>query len=204
MVDRKYMFDLDFDRPQPAQTAHHRAEEEEPDDEPEIEAEPPPPMFSEEDLLLTRESAFNEGREAGLEEAGAATERLLATALATLTQQMDGVSRQQDDANDTNARAAIRVAMAVLKKMLPAACERHAFDEVTRVVEEVVGHVLDEPRIIVRVAAPWWTVSAPNWRRWSRAAASRAAWWCRLMIACLWAIAGWNGPMAGPNAIRPG
>jgi len=42
----------------------------------------------------------------------------------------------------------------VLKKMLPAACERHAFDEVTRVVEEVVGHVLDEPRIIVRVAAP--------------------------------------------------
>lgn len=154
MVDRKYMFDLDFDRPQPAQTAHHRAEEEEPEEELEDEAEPPPPMFSEEDLLLTRESAFNEGREAGLEEAGAATERLLASALATLTQQMDGVSRQQDDANDTNARAAVRVAMAVLKKMLPAACERHAFDEVTRVVEEVVGHVLDEPRIIVRVAAP--------------------------------------------------
>lgn len=156
MVDRKYMFDLDFGRPPPAQAAHHRAEEEEPEDEAEDEdeAEPPPPMFSEEDLLLTRESAFNEGREAGLEEAAAATERLLATALATLTQQMDGVSRQQDDANDANARAAVRVAMAVLKKMLPAACERHAFDEVTRVVEEVVGHVLDEPRIIVRVAAP--------------------------------------------------
>lgn len=153
MVDRKYMFDLDFGRPPPAQTAHHQ-EEPEDEEEAEDEAEPPPPMFSEEDLLLTRESAFNEGREAGLEEAGAATERLLATALATLTQQMDGVSRQQDDANDANARAAVRVAMAVLKKMLPAACERHAFDEVTRVVEEVVGHVLDEPRIIVRVAAP--------------------------------------------------
>jgi flagellar assembly protein FliH len=46
------------------------------------------------------------------------------------------------------------VALAVLKKVLPAACELHAFDEVTRVVEEVVGHLLDEPRIIVKTAEP--------------------------------------------------
>ena len=152
MVERKYMFDLDFDHP-PSPKPAHAAKEEEPL-EPEPEPEPPPPMFSEEDLLLTREVAFTEGHQAGLDEAAAATDRLLATALATLTGQMDTVFRQQDEANDANARAAVRVAMSVLKKMLPAACEEHAFEEVTRVVEEVVGHVLDEPRIIVRVAAP--------------------------------------------------
>lgn len=152
MVERKYMFDLDFDHPQPAKSAQP-AESELPD-EPEPEPEPPPPMFSEEDLLLTREAAFVEGRQAGLDEAAAATERMLAGALVALTQQMDTVFRQQDEANDTNARSAVRVAMSVLRKMLPAACEAHAFEEVTRVVEEVVGHVLDEPRIIVRVAAP--------------------------------------------------
>ncbi|MFA6022152.1 MAG: FliH/SctL family protein [Rhodospirillales bacterium] len=153
MVERKYMFDLDFDHPQVAQPAHHAEEEEELQEDAE-EEEPPPPMFSEEDLLLTRESAFEEGRQAGQEEASAATERLLAVAMTAVSQQMDTVFRQQDEANDANARTAVRVAMAVLKKVLPATCEQNAFAEVTRAVEEVVVHVLDEPRIIVRVAAP--------------------------------------------------
>ncbi|MBI2239734.1 MAG: flagellar assembly protein FliH [Magnetospirillum gryphiswaldense] len=151
MAERKYMFDLDFDRPHPEKPAPAEMEVEH---EPEPEPEPPPPMFSEEELLLTREAAYAEGHEAGMAEASAATERALAVAVSTLTQQMEQVHRQQEEANDANARAAVRVAMSILKKMLPAACEAHAFEEVTRVVEEVVGHVLDEPRIIVRVAAP--------------------------------------------------
>lgn len=153
MVERKYMFDLDFDHPQVAQPAHHAEDEEELQEDAE-EEEPPPPMFSEEDLLLTREAAFEEGRQSGLEEANTATERLLASAIAAVSQQMDTVFRLQDEANDANARAAVRVALSVLKKVLPAACEQYAFAEVTRAVEEVVVHVLDEPRIIVRVAAP--------------------------------------------------
>lgn len=151
MVYRKYMFDLDFDNPPPPPGTVVEVED---DDCAPVEETPPPPMFSEEDLLLTREAAFAEGRQAGLEEAATLSERLLAAAMAALTQQMDQVRRRQEEANDANARASVRVAMAVLKKVLPAACERHAFEEVTRVVEEVVGHVLDEPRIIVRVAEP--------------------------------------------------
>ena len=154
MVERKYMFDLDFDHPQVAQPAHKEEDDEDELTEEMLADEPAPPMFSEEEVLLTREAAFEEGRQHGTEEAEAATQRLLATAMAAVSQQMDQVFRQQDEANDANARAAVRVAMSVLRKMLPAACERHAFDEVTRVVEEVVGHVLDEPRIIVRVAPP--------------------------------------------------
>lgn len=152
MAYRKYMFDLDFDNPPPPPGTVVEIDEEN-EAEP-VEEVPPPPMFSEEDLLLTREAAFADGRQAGMEEAATLTERLLAASMAALTQQMEQVRRQQEDANDANARAAVRVAMAVLKKVLPAACERHAFDEVTRVVEQVVGHVLDEPRIIVRVAEP--------------------------------------------------
>ena len=41
--------------------------------------------------------------------------------------------------------------MAVLKKVLPAACETNAFEEVVRTVQDCFAHVLDEPRIIVRV-----------------------------------------------------
>lgn len=155
---RKYMFDLDFDRPAPPHGAAAAMEDEamDADAEPEMEAEPepPPPMFSEEELAFARDSAFEEGRQAGVAEAQEQIERVTAMALANLADQFATVFRQQEEANDANARAAVRVAQAVLKKVLPAACEAHAFEEVTRVVEEVVGHILDEPRIIVKVADP--------------------------------------------------
>jgi flagellar assembly protein FliH len=149
---RKYMFETDFDRPQQAQQAVEAPVEEEVE-----EAEPPPPpppTFSEEELAFARDAAYEEGRQAGHAEAQEQTERLTASALAALSDQMQRVFQQQEEANEANSHAAVRVAQAVLKKVLPATCESHAFEEVTRVVEEVVGHILDEPRIIVRVAEP--------------------------------------------------
>lgn len=150
---RKYMFDLDFDQPAPrAQVVE--AEPEEPEEDEAEPEPPPPPTFSEEELALARDAAFEEGRQAGFAEASEQIERLTQAALAALSDQMATVFRQQDEAHEANSRAAVQVALAVLHKMLPAACETHAFAEVTRVVEEVVGHILDEPRIIVKVAEP--------------------------------------------------
>jgi len=154
---RKYMFDLDFDHPHPQQPlAADEVEAEHAEVEPEVEAEPepPPPMFSEEELAFARDAAFEEGRQAGLAEAQEQSERLTATALNALSDQFQNVFHQQAEANDANVAAAVRVAQAVFRKVLPAACGQYAFEEVTRVVEEVVGHVLDEPRIIVKVAEP--------------------------------------------------
>lgn len=152
---RKYMFDLDFDAPAPRlHMAEAEADETEIGAEPEAEPEPPPPTFTEEELALARSSAFEEGRQAGFADAAEQIERHQAGALGILADQMSTVFRQQEEANSANAQAAVRVAQAILKKVLPAACQTHAFAEVTRVVEEVVGHILDEPRIIVRVAEP--------------------------------------------------
>ncbi|MGE5548818.1 MAG: flagellar assembly protein FliH [Solirubrobacterales bacterium] len=148
---QKFMFDLDFDHPEgrPVEAELSTAPvESEP--EPDL---PPPPMFTEEELGIARDAAFEEGRQAGLAEAAEMTERMVAQALTTLTGQISSIFQRQDEANDANARNAARVALAVIRKVLPAACEKHAFDEVARVVEEVVGHILDEPRIIVRLAA---------------------------------------------------
>lgn len=150
---RKYMFDLDFGHPPPAAAAMAVQGVE---DEDEIEDEPepaPPPTFTEEDLAIARDAAFAEGRETAMAEAAESIEQQIARSLGSITGHMDAVFRKQDEVNDVNARNAARVAMAVVRKVLPAACEKHAFDEVARVVEEVVGHILDEPRIIVRLAA---------------------------------------------------
>lgn len=151
---RKYMFDLDFDHPHPRAPVAE-AEPEDAGAPPEPEPEPePPPMFSEEELAFARDAAYEEGRQAGLGEAQRQTERLTANSLIALSDQVATLFRQQEEANEANSRAAVRVSLAVLKKILPATCEANAFEEVTRVVEEVVGHILDEPRIIVRVAEP--------------------------------------------------
>ncbi len=148
------MFDLDFDHPGGPHAAERMAEPETEDMPEEEEEALPPPTFTEEELQLAREAAYEEGRQAAIAEALELSERLTALAMTNLSDQMPNVFRQQEEANDANARAASRVALAVLKKVLPAACERYAFEEVTRVVEDVVGHLLDEPRIIVKAAQP--------------------------------------------------
>ncbi|MDO8605430.1 MAG: FliH/SctL family protein [Phaeospirillum sp.] len=147
MADKKYMFDLDFSppsaRPKPKQ-------EETVEYEPEEDI-PPPPSFTEEDLQVVREAAYEEGYRTGLNEATEATEHQMAEAMTRLAETMAALHEAQEQAADTNQRVAARVAMAVLKKVLPAACEANAFEEVIRTVQDCFAHVLDEPRIIVRV-----------------------------------------------------
>lgn len=149
---RKYMFEVDFGPP-PAVQAAAVADDDEDEQLAAAEELPPPPTFSEEELQLARESAFEEGRQFGLTEAAESSARMLAMAMAGIAAGVETLRVQQEELGDTNVRTAVRVAMAVLKKVLPGACEKYAFEEVARVVEECVGHVLDEPRIVVRVSA---------------------------------------------------
>ncbi|MGE5506627.1 MAG: flagellar assembly protein FliH [Actinomycetota bacterium] len=148
---RKYMFDLDFS-PQAAQPKVA-----EPEPQPAYEEDeaplPPAPTFTEEELQLAREAAWEDGHQTGLAEGNEIAARILADAMTALSNHLHDLKVRQEEIGDVNARTAVRVAQAVLKKVLPRTCEAHAFEEVTRVVEECLGHVLDEPRIIVRVSA---------------------------------------------------
>ncbi|EPY02665.1 FliH/SctL family protein [Magnetospirillum fulvum] len=156
MAYRKYMFDLDFDPPGGGtrQRAPMTAETEiamaEPAPPP-VEVAPPPPTFTEEDLQLVRDSAFEEGRRSGLEEAAQSAERQLADAMTMLAGGFASLKEAEAQSADEAQRVAARVAMAVLRKVLPATCETNAFEEVIRTVLDCFANVLDEPRIIVRV-----------------------------------------------------
>ena len=151
---RKFTFDNDFG-PRPPE--HLKREEPvvvagSDEDEDDNLSVAPPPTFSEEELNLARDSAFEEGRHHGNVEAHQTIDARVAAAMGNLGQQIPDLHRLQIEANDETRRDAIRLASAILKKMLPASCAQHAFAEVAHVVEEVIGHVLDEPRIIVKVA----------------------------------------------------
>jgi flagellar assembly protein FliH len=149
---KKYMFDLDFGAP-PSRPGAVPVEVAEPELDLPVDL-PPPPTFTEEDLEVVRAAAFTDGQQAGLVEAAEATERKLADSCDRMADGIAALCAAQERSADEAKAVAARVALSVLRKVLPAACETHAFDEVIRMVEECFSHVLDEPRIIVRVAPP--------------------------------------------------
>jgi flagellar assembly protein FliH len=153
MAYKKYMFDLDFGPPtmgaKLASMAAQSRQAEAP--EPEEPEAPPAPTFTEEDLQVVRESAYDEGFRAGHSDAEQATERQMAEAVVRLAQALESLHQAQERSADEAQRVAARVAMSILKKVLPATCEQNAFEEVIRTVQECFANVLDEPRIIVRV-----------------------------------------------------
>jgi len=165
---RKYMFDLDFGPPQDDRDEIGRGRDRsydqgregqrDPDDidddndEGLSEAPPPPPLFTEEDISVARDMAFEEGRRRGLTEAADTATQQTSVALAAIASQMTDLAARQAEAADEASRNAVKVALAAFKKMLPSLADATAIDEIVRVVGEVVGQVLDEPRIIVRVA----------------------------------------------------
>lgn len=150
MAYQKFMFDVDFGPPAPKRARPMEIAPEAPPPEPEPDL-PPPPTFTEEDLQVVREAAYEEGRRNGIAEAEETQQALLSAAMDRISNALAGLNDAQAEANDANQQVAARVSMAVLKKMLPAACEEHGFEEIVRTVQECFANVLDEPRIIVRV-----------------------------------------------------
>lgn len=146
----KYMFDLDFTPP------HQRPKDVEAEGAEAVEAVvedlPPAPMFTEEELNMARDGAFDEGRRSGYAEGLEAGGSMIAQSLDALVQALPGVVHSQNMANELILHDAVRLTMATLRRALPATAEANAFAEVAKVVADLVPHLLDEPRIIVRVA----------------------------------------------------
>ncbi|MBF0306565.1 MAG: flagellar assembly protein FliH [Alphaproteobacteria bacterium] len=155
---RKFLFETDFD-------VHHQRREEvdvravagiqvgdDPPPPQATEPPPPPPTFSEDELATAREHAYEQGHRAGLQEAEMNSNRMAALAQATIATKLGEIGKRQAEATDDIARDSVRTAIAVMRKLLPDYLRRHAADEIEALVSECVAHVLDVPRINVRVS----------------------------------------------------
>jgi len=93
---QKYLFDTDFGTPRIAPVDMGYAEDpmmmemEEPEPPP-----PPPPTFSEEELTLAREQAYDQGRQAGHQEAAQSLEQMTGMALATAAHHLQALGAAQ-------------------------------------------------------------------------------------------------------------
>lgn len=145
---QKYLFELSFDAPEEKVEAGLRLDGQMLDEP--IEELPPPPTYSEEELTLARDQAFEGGRQAGFQEAEASTERRMATALEALAAQLAVIKAAQDEANDLMMKDAVTVAVAVMRKLAPEWIRRNGLDEIENVVQQCLAQIDKDIRVTIR------------------------------------------------------
>lgn len=142
----KFLFDTSFDserdREARARAANEAAEA----------AEPPPPTFSEEELEAARQSAFAEGKAAGLAEAEQSHARHLADGIAALPPYFDQLAEELEAREEERRRNALEAAVTVVRKLFPQLAREGGLEEIQAVVEACLERLRDEPRLVIRTA----------------------------------------------------
>jgi len=177
---RKFLFDESFDVDGPP-AIQYQVEDEylEPEPEPEVEAEPPPPpppVYGEEELAAARAQGYaegevagkgagygqgfvdgsNAGRNEGYENAKAEIEATVNARIANALEQIaGGVQHLINERNATNAIRSdqpVHIALAIVRKLMPELARRGGLAEVEAMVRACLTDLMDEPRLVVRVA----------------------------------------------------
>lgn len=137
---KKFLFETSFDVEElPLETVEDEAEE--------VEPEEIIPTFSEEEVTAAREEGFATGKEEGINEASAATERQIVGLLNTLMEHFKELFNAQEKADSSILDSAISVAVAIARKAFPTLNERHGMEEIERMVDIALKNILDEPQV---------------------------------------------------------
>lgn len=153
-VPQKYLFDRDFDDLEILREIVEQ-EVEEPDQaqaEPEAPAEPIAPTFSEKDIATARRQGYDKGKKDGIAEALAGIEQATATSLETLATQLETIFATQINANEATERDAAHLALAIARKLFPQLYETHGLGEIVKVTEDILSHLIREPRLVLSVS----------------------------------------------------
>ena len=89
----------------------HNFDEEEVEEEIEEDLPPPPPMFSEEELEAAKKAAFEEGKQAGIQETKSSRSELISGVLATIPQTFSQLFQQEDIRADRYEQEAVKLAL---------------------------------------------------------------------------------------------
>ncbi len=144
----KYMFDVDFDEEESTTTGHHRKGGGSNANAQQQEA----PVFTEDDVNAARTEAFAQGKEEGIAETRDSLEARLAETVDTLLSHFSGVVDAQVRASEQMHKDAVSLTAAFMRKLFPYTVKDRGIDEIAAMTEMAVGHLVDEPRIVVRVS----------------------------------------------------
>ena len=150
---QKYLFDTDFGTPRIAPVDMGYGEDamvmEMVEEEP---PPPPPPTFSEEELTLAREQAYEQGRQEGHQEAAQSLQQMVGMAMATAAHHLQGLSTAQAADAEEVARQGAAIAVAMVRKLHPEFARRFGLDEIEAAVLDCLRHLDRTPKVTIKVA----------------------------------------------------
>lgn len=154
---KKFLFETSFDEPDLDSQARKKKKTEEP-----VEAETPPePVIPTvtltEDELADRiaaaeEAAYQRGKAEVEEAQQRSVEDEIARALNGISMFLPGLAATLGQQAEMRSGDSIIVAASIARKLLPEAMAEAAIEEIDDLVRKTVAELIDEPRIVVRVA----------------------------------------------------
>jgi flagellar assembly protein FliH len=141
---QRFLFDRSFD-------ANARpAKKPKPEEE-----KPPEPTFSRDELEAAQRDGYAQGHAAGVAEAADGLDAEIARLVAEIGERLPALSAAQAAANERLLHDGARLATVIARKILPAFTARHGMEEVAALIGNCLKTLLDQPRITVRVGAPY-------------------------------------------------
>lgn len=107
--------------------------------------------YTADDLAIAEEAAREQGRLAGIAETRATIEHTTAVALSRIGEQLQALGRTIEEIRYESASHALKIAVAVVRKVLPDLAQRNGLAEIEALVRECLNTFYDEPRVVVRV-----------------------------------------------------
>ena len=114
--------------------------------------EPPAPTFSESDVAAARQTAFAEGKAAGIAEAENCHAARLAGAVDALLPQLAQLAGEIAEESEARRRDSLEAALTVVRKLFPQLARGHGVEEAHAVIAQCLERVRYEPRVVIRCA----------------------------------------------------
>ena len=137
---KKYMFDTNF--------FDDTQIEEETEDLP-----PPPPTFSEEELEAAKKQAFNEGKQAGIQETQASLQQQTTNTVSSIARDMQTLFNAEQERAKLYEMEAVRLTLHVFKKLFPYQDKAHGFEELQSFLLNTLNNKREQSTIEVHVAS---------------------------------------------------
>ena len=111
-----------------------------------------PPTFSVEDMEQARTEAHAAGRQEGMADAMAGIEQQVARTLDAMFSRLPKVFDEHAAWARTMETDALRLAVALVRKLSPELSRDRELPEVERVIREAFGFLTEQPKVMIRVA----------------------------------------------------
>jgi flagellar assembly protein FliH len=137
--DKKFLFDVNiFDAP--------------PKEEIVEDLPPPPPVYSEEELAVAKDMAFEQGRQQGQKEQVESREQYVAVTLDTIAQNFSKLFAAETIRESIFEKESLRLAIATLDVLYPSLETRIGVDEVHKIIEKTLVDHRKTKEITIRVS----------------------------------------------------